>query len=301
VRWVKKWWWLLLVILAIAYVIGWKEKRCQTQAYKCRAAYEAQAQSERIGSSRLTVDQQASEQQAITAACEPSGYFCRLFSAANIPSVLLLFVAIGGVWAAIETLKAISRQADIMDRQTKDTGVAANAAYRNAEAVINAQRPWLFIPMGEEFSKIENPKLPTAENRVAFVSFDLRNFGQSPARVIEQKVRMYVGNNPHSIPDISAYDSQEAVTDNYVIPQDSVVHVQAPLHPTGYITPQDKDAISAGARYLWLCGYFKYRNASDDGGGDVYMTRLCYLWIHNTNRPEPFWILRGPDEYNKAT
>ena len=100
-------WWLVVIVLAIALLVaGWGEKRCQDQAYQCRATYEAQSQSERIAVP-LTVGQQASEQQAIAAACEPNGYFCRLLSAANLPTVILVFIGIGGVWAALRTLNAI--------------------------------------------------------------------------------------------------------------------------------------------------------------------------------------------------
>ena len=114
-RWAKKWWWLIAIILAIALVIGWKEKRCQTQAYQCRVAA-AQLQSQRP-SPGSSVYQDASEQQAITAACEPNGYFCRLFSPANLPSMLLVIVGVGAIWAAIRTLNAFEKQANLMERE----------------------------------------------------------------------------------------------------------------------------------------------------------------------------------------
>jgi hypothetical protein len=115
--WLRKWWWLPAGVLAIALIIGWKEERCESQAHQCRAAYEAQAQSERIGSNRLTVYQQAAEQRAIATACEPNGYFCRLFGAANLPNIGLLLAGIIGIAVAISTLKSISRQGDLLEKQ----------------------------------------------------------------------------------------------------------------------------------------------------------------------------------------
>lgn len=117
-KWLKKWWWLLTIIFSVALVIGWEEKRCQTQSYQCRASYMQQAQSERL-SGNVSVNQQASEQQAIAAACETDGYFCRLFGAANLPTMLLVLIGIGGIWAALRTLGAIERQANIMDKALK--------------------------------------------------------------------------------------------------------------------------------------------------------------------------------------
>jgi hypothetical protein len=117
-------WWVGLLILAIALVIWWEEERCQAQAYQCRASYAAQAQSERLAGN-IPIDQQASEQQTIAAACEPNGYLCRLFSAAILPSTLLVFVGIGGILAAMRTLRAIEMQANLQKtamRQWIDTG-----------------------------------------------------------------------------------------------------------------------------------------------------------------------------------
>lgn len=105
-RWVKKWWWLCLIIGIMILVIGWKERRCQAQAGKCRADYAAQ-ESRLLG---FSVDGNAAEQDAINEACEPNGYFCRLFSSANLPTWFLVFVGFGGVWAAIRTLRAIESQ-----------------------------------------------------------------------------------------------------------------------------------------------------------------------------------------------
>ena len=121
----KKWWWLLPII-AIALVIGWEEKRCQAQSYECRAGYAAQVQLERLAK-RQSVYEQAAEDQAITAACEPNGYFCRLFGSANLPTMLLVFVGIGAIWAALRTLNAIKAQVD--------TQIRSERAYVDAQLI----------------------------------------------------------------------------------------------------------------------------------------------------------------------
>jgi hypothetical protein len=114
-KWGRKWWWLIAGILGIGLTIGWKVERCEVQAYQCRADYAAQAQSERL-SGIISVNQQAAEQQAIATACEPTGYFCRLFSATNLPTMLLVFIGIGAVCAALRTLWAIEKQTEAMER-----------------------------------------------------------------------------------------------------------------------------------------------------------------------------------------
>lgn len=161
-------WWVGLLILAIALVIGWEEKRCQTQAYECRASYAAQAQSERLAGN-ISVNQQASQQQAIAAACEPNGYFCRLLGAANLPTVLLVFVGIGGVWAALKTLKSI-------DRQTVATKEAAKAALLNAQAVINSERAWIHGEILQSW---------IGSNRW---TLQVKNHGKTPAQILGYEI-----------------------------------------------------------------------------------------------------------------
>jgi len=162
-RWVKKWWWLCLVIGATILVIGWKERRCQIQAEKCRADYAAQ-ESRLFG---FSVDGNAAEEDAIDAACEPNSYFCRLFSAANLPTVLLVFVGFGGIWAAIRTLRAIERQAGIMERQI-------SIPYR---AYLTAEEP--------EMSVSGQVKVP------------IKNYGQIAARIVTVGVEIIVQKLPN--------------------------------------------------------------------------------------------------------
>ena len=41
---------------------------------------------------------------------QPPHYLYRVFDAANLPNILLMFVGIGGTWAALRTLKALEKQ-----------------------------------------------------------------------------------------------------------------------------------------------------------------------------------------------
>ena len=109
---IKEWWWLVLVLTAGILYVGWKETRCQAQAYQCRAYYAAQSAS----AGPLGVNKSASEQEAINAACEPNSYLCRLFSSANLPTLLLVIIGIGGVYAALRTIKVLEAQTSATER-----------------------------------------------------------------------------------------------------------------------------------------------------------------------------------------
>jgi hypothetical protein len=211
-------------------------------------------------------------------------------------SGLLAIAGLCGIGFAYKTLKLI-------ERQTKAGEDAAKAAFLNAEAVVLSQRPWLFIPMGDEFSEIGDPLLPdTGDKRFCQVKFELKNFGHTPARIIEQQIHLYVGKSPETVPDPMAFEPLIPVIEDYTLPQGTRVPVQATLQPKLDLDPQDRKGLLVRARFLWLCGYIKYREASDSPMRPLaYETRICYLWITNTDRPKTFWVMRGPREYNKAT
>jgi hypothetical protein len=182
-KWLNKWW-LLLVIFAIASVIGWEEKHCQTQADQCRAAYSVQTRSDR-NSFWLTPNQHAAEQQAIAAACEPNGYFCRFFSATNLPSVLLVFVGIFGTWAALKTLKAIEIQADV---------------------AVNAERAWLVVELvptgikinGRRYRPVESTSEELTESDLSDgnnfeYTLKITNMGKTPAFITKYTINVTDG------------------------------------------------------------------------------------------------------------
>ena len=110
--WAKKWWLVCVLIGAAILILAWGV-RCEHQVAKCRADYAAQ-ESRAYG---FSVNGNAAEQEAINAACEPSDYFCRLFSSANFPTWLLVLIGIGGIWAAVSTLRAIESQARTMNQE----------------------------------------------------------------------------------------------------------------------------------------------------------------------------------------
>lgn len=215
-------------------------------------------------------------------------------SSPNAPAWVLVIVGVEGIVVAIGTLK-------IIERQTKATETAATAALLNAQAAIIGQRPWLLVPTGAEFPEIGIPLLPdVGDRRACQVTLQLRNFGQTPARIVEQKINLYIGESQETIPKPSAFEPIDSFPEDYTFPQGEKVPVEANLSLGVRLTPEDRQAIVSHTKFLWLCGYCKYQGDTKIEGA-VYETRFCYVWINYTNRPEPFWLRRGPREYNKAT
>jgi hypothetical protein len=88
----------------------------------------------------------------------------------------LVIVGILGVLAALRTLTAIQRQAEIMERQTKSTQDAAEAAKINAEALINSERAWVFVEKAEVRSSAR-------KFQVLDVFPTIKNHGKTVARI----------------------------------------------------------------------------------------------------------------------
>lgn len=194
----------------------------------------------------------------------------------------------------------------IVGYQSVQMRKAAEAALLNAKAVIHAERPFLVIPMGEEFSKIENPILITrvpGEYRRSYCNFKIKNFGRSMAKIIEERLALFHG----TVPDSTIFDRLSPFLEGYAFPPNEVVPHQATFEPDGRITPQELAEIVTRKRFVWLCGYFRYKDTFDRPDAPEYETRFCFRWVYDqTKSTDPsihrsFWIMAGPSEYNRAT
>lgn len=195
--------------------------------------------------------------------------------------------------------------------QSYETRKSAQATQLNVEAVIFAERPWLLIPMGQEFSDIDRPilitRLPGTVAR-SFCTFRLKNYGRSPARVIEQKLRLVIGGTENDLPSADPYQPHDAVREDYTFAQDVTTPIQATIYPDGMVSSKEfEDVFQKKTRAVWLCGYIKYTDTFARAVSPIYETRFCFRWNHEfTNlmdfdKKHSFWIMAGPLEYNKAT
>jgi hypothetical protein len=119
---------------------------------------------------------------------EPPRYLARLFSPENIPNIALVIVGVVGIIVAIRTL-------DDLKTQTAIASKAADAALRNAQAVINAELAWIVVELhplarrdhdGQWID--ENGGRLTTEDIVAgkhtAYSLRIKNMGRTPAQIL---------------------------------------------------------------------------------------------------------------------
>ncbi len=260
-EWLEKHWGLVvIVVLTVALVIGGYEKRCQAQAYQCRADYTAKAQIEAV-SKTLSVNEQAAEQEAIATACEPNGYFCRLFSAANLPTMLLFLIGGLGIIAALQTLKAIEKQAD---------------------AMINSERAWLIaelIPLYRRYGSDAAPRwCKMLEGRPVEISdldilndehlkhvLKITNMGRTPAQIIGVQINYScLGMGVNNLPNEPFINSATARAYDYLLGAGGSVELTELILDVGWYMEGSIDDINKKKRTAIFHGWVKYKNVFSD-------------------------------------
>jgi hypothetical protein len=107
---------------------------------------------------------------------------------------------------AIFTLKSIHhqgvqarKQTHILKKSAKTAEKAAEAAYLNAQAVINSERPWLLIQREEHKDSITKPnffpleRTMSGQQRATYCHVSIRNYGKTPAKVIAEVLELQIG------------------------------------------------------------------------------------------------------------
>jgi hypothetical protein len=185
---------------------------------------------------------------------------------------------------------------------------AAKAALKNATALINAERAWVFVDRGETGAdKIQDPYLlpvghpdirPNQE-RIAHCVFFIRNFGKTPAKVTGWRTELLIGDSANEPPNLKFYDIPNDPFGVYFIPPNNAVAQEARL-PSGFAEWKEFQDVEDGRRYAWLVGVIRYLDVISDIEKE-HETRFCYLWETRLNSPKPFWRQAGRPEYNRAT
>jgi hypothetical protein len=237
--------WLAILVLAIALPIYGQEERPKVAADK------SQAQSVKAPSPPpvpSAVNQQAAPAQEDRPNDNPKGYLCRLFSPENLPNIGLLVAGIVGIFIALRTLKTI-------DRQTKATEDAAEAALLSAKALLDAERPWLSVTVEQ------------MKGSAALYQFSVKNLGRTPAMVIGTSVVRVVC---EALPEIPEYpDGMSAVES--AREESGEVRLLAP-DETWKFAAVDMSGIEPG----WLLGQFAFNDLKSGKRDFFYFGKVQY-------------------------
>jgi hypothetical protein len=192
----------------------------------------------------------------------------------------VIFTVIGSVAAIIALIVLIV--------QTKATKRAADAAMKNADALMGIERAWILA----EKSK---PKIVFYEQRqTVMVPITFKNRGNSPAYVFDLAVRCQSVTDLSSLPVIPAYASDMVFQSSpRILPRKKTIIAEVRLSD-GQFTGDDWRKVREGALFLYVWGRIRYRDIFER----EHETRFCFAY---DPRYLGFTEMIGGAQYNMET
>jgi hypothetical protein len=236
----------------------------------------------------------------------PPNYLHELFSANNLPSLLLFFAGLGAIAVGVYTLRDIRTQTRLLGEYvaaTKDgveaTHKSADAALLNAQAVINAERPWVMIQIQE--AAVEQGRVGIYEKKsLRSFQFSIFNYGKTPAHVTScEGPKIELCEAPDKdLPIPPDYGTSEW-NRIFLAPNDSIPIGEC-IYPSDIMLNKIIEAASRGEKAqseLVIYGLIEY----SDGVSDVtYRTAYCYRHERGAlSTMGGHMVLCGPSTYNE--
>lgn len=254
----------------------------------------------------VVINEQRAEKDEQRASDQSRSYFRRLFSPENLPNIVLSAIGIVGVVVATYTLFAINRQARemrhqrivmrgqlvTMRRQLREMHDATEAAIANGhaalanwEAVVNSERPWVFVEPG----KLTQRNDPWNTR----IEIHARNKGRTPAEVIAANCVETWLPYGHTFVGEAQYGDDELTLPRYLVTDGEPLMVHY-LDTSAVASQQRADAIQRDLR-LYVIGRVVYRDLIS---GERHETRLCFFF---STVPGHGLVRAGPRSYNLHT
>lgn len=222
-------------------------------------------------------------------------------------SVLLTIIGYFGIRYAKRTLADIKRQADTMDTYANESRTnverasaiakdaadaakkSADAALLNAEAIVNAERPWVMVQV--------HPKPGTNAAHTIF-NFSLFNYGKTPAHIIERtKPKVDCCKDPaKDLPVPPAYGTSDTES-VFLAPRDSMPLASVdPAWERREASLEGKNIFPNGDLVMLVYGQISY---IDGVSGKTYRTAYCFLHKRFEFSDMGGSMVRvGPPDYN---
>lgn len=160
----------IIAVTLAALVVNGEKSQPKPNGHEQKAAQTVQPTGGTTDGTIIAVNQEAPEEKSDGHSKQPPSYLSRLFSPENLPAIALVFVGIGAVIAAICTLKAIERQAKLMETQ-----------------LILQYRPKIVV----RSAKASEFKTGIGDSARPTIQFTVVNSGGSVAHVKGGKVRIW--------------------------------------------------------------------------------------------------------------
>jgi hypothetical protein len=208
----------------------------------------------------------------------------------------LVFVGIVQGIVFFLTLLAIRHEAKIASEIASAARTNADAVGDNARALINSERPWVLVE-----NLLLSELLPMEQQMPVQVTYEIQNYGRTPARIVRARTRFQMSNQMAEPPNPEVYEDSGGIVAQRIVPQMLTPRLGniALLEPNRYMSADQIQAVNNGQIYLWAYGFIAYRDTLGTEG--EYLTRFCYCYIVPPLIQPARFCLAGPTEYNQAT
>jgi hypothetical protein len=206
--------------------------------------------------------------------------------------LVLAIVGYVGIMLAVSTLKKIERNTNAAETAATAAAEAAQAALLHAQAIINAERPWLLIGV-EPTLGVENSFNVTATNR-----------GRSPAVITSTPDQVLFAVDEAHLPATTAWKPVEPST-----PFARIIVLPGEFATIRTIKREDaKELCGSEEKFksieewnerLFLCGKVIYNDVIAPAGKESHETNWCCWYIHG--RQKSGLAIAGPPAYHSHT
>jgi hypothetical protein len=207
-------------------------------------------------------------------------------------NLVLVFLGYAGIMMAVSLLKKIDRQTGYAEVAADAAATSAQAALLNAQAFIQAERPWILITV-EPSRSTENSFSVVATNR-----------GRTPARIIETMEQTMIAVKETHLPIPPEYDNQERSTTPapiILLPGEfTTIGTFCRNDVKGLCDSEERfKRIETWEEKIYLYGQVLYRDLIAPADSQARETNWCCWYIHG--RQNSGLVLAGPAEYNSHT
>lgn len=232
----------------------------------------------------VAIESPAGANQQNHAPEKPAKYpWKELLAPANIPNWFLVIVGAVTGWFVYKTLRAIKKQADIMEQGAKDSQessaeatrialatakaaqVSADAALKTVQIMIDSERPWVI-------ARMEQPKGSCLlDNGNVRFTWTVKNVGKSPAKLIEAGAMVSLDTMGPSLDQIQY--KMEPLDDRILVPGDSApIFVFWSIVENGRIRTRLGKTLEEFNDLAMIYGCIRYRGAIN--AASIYETRF---------------------------
>jgi hypothetical protein len=184
---------------------------------------------------------------------------------------------------------------------TKDN---AKAAFRNAQALINAERPWLVV---NTFFK---------EKDLTLFHFGCRNQGNTPAKIISVSAELRFVDLLDNLPKPPIYSCPTTLPDLHLIVHTDSFEIEKGINPESFLSQnaEMRSLVYDDRVFLVYYGNVVYRDIlyEDSSREGEHETRWCFIYKPSASpkftqaaiavlNPTGTFVRGGPNEYNKYT